>query len=128
MTVIALFSALHLIFVMTAVGRLRDHDYGVPHYETGFNQVTLARPRSTADSLRDHRHRRRRTASTHRIKRMTTLMPPKRQRKIGRWISSLDDGRRVIMLYPFWIMIITSLKSESQFLSGGGFSWLSCRR
>jgi len=24
----------------------------------------------------------------------------------------------VIMLYPFWIMIITSLKSESQFLSG----------
>jgi multiple sugar transport system permease protein/raffinose/stachyose/melibiose transport system permease protein len=31
----------------------------------------------------------------------------------------------VIMLYPFWIMIITSLKSESQFLSGGGFSWLS---
>jgi multiple sugar transport system permease protein/raffinose/stachyose/melibiose transport system permease protein len=29
------------------------------------------------------------------------------------------------MLYPFWVMIITSLKSESQFLSGGGFSWLS---
>jgi multiple sugar transport system permease protein/raffinose/stachyose/melibiose transport system permease protein len=31
----------------------------------------------------------------------------------------------VIMLYPFWVMIITSLKSETQFLSGGGFSWLS---
>ena len=57
---------------------------------------------------------------------MTTLMPPKRQRKIGRWIlfgSMMVVA--VIMLYPFWIMIITSLKSESQFLSGGGFSWLS---
>ena len=31
----------------------------------------------------------------------------------------------VVMLYPFWVMIITSLKSEAQFLSGGGFSWLS---
>ena len=31
----------------------------------------------------------------------------------------------VVMLYPFWVMIITSLKSEPQFLSGGGFSWLS---
>jgi len=53
-------------------------------------------------------------------------MPPKRQRKIGRWIlfgSMMVVA--VIMLYPFWIMIITSLKSESQFLSGGGFSWLS---
>jgi ABC-type glycerol-3-phosphate transport system permease component len=33
----------------------------------------------------------------------------------------------VVMLYPFWVMIITSLKSEAQFLSGGGFSWLSWR-
>jgi multiple sugar transport system permease protein/raffinose/stachyose/melibiose transport system permease protein len=31
----------------------------------------------------------------------------------------------IIMLYPFWVMVITSLKSEAQFLSGGGFSWLS---
>ncbi len=30
-----------------------------------------------------------------------------------------------VMLYPFWVMIVTSLKSEQQFLSGGGFSWLS---
>jgi multiple sugar transport system permease protein/raffinose/stachyose/melibiose transport system permease protein len=32
-----------------------------------------------------------------------------------------------VMLYPFWVMIFTSLKSEQQFLSGGGFSWLSWR-
>ena len=31
----------------------------------------------------------------------------------------------VVMLYPFWVMIGISLKSEAQFLSGGGFSWLS---
>jgi multiple sugar transport system permease protein/raffinose/stachyose/melibiose transport system permease protein len=31
----------------------------------------------------------------------------------------------IIMLYPFFVMGVTSLKSESQFLSGGGFSWLS---
>jgi ABC-type glycerol-3-phosphate transport system permease component len=34
-------------------------------------------------------------------------------------------GVAFVMLYPFWVMIITSLKSESQFLSGAGFSWLS---
>jgi len=56
-------------------------------YETGFNQGDFGTARALRpDSLRDHRHRRHRTASTHRIKRMTTLMPPKRQRKIGRWI------------------------------------------
>jgi multiple sugar transport system permease protein/raffinose/stachyose/melibiose transport system permease protein len=31
----------------------------------------------------------------------------------------------IVMLYPFWVMIATSLESESQFLSTGGFSWLS---
>jgi multiple sugar transport system permease protein/raffinose/stachyose/melibiose transport system permease protein len=31
----------------------------------------------------------------------------------------------VVMLYPFWVMIVTSLKSEAQFLAGQGFSWLS---
>jgi multiple sugar transport system permease protein/raffinose/stachyose/melibiose transport system permease protein len=34
-------------------------------------------------------------------------------------------GVAIVMLYPFWVMIVTSLKSEQQFLSGGGFSWLS---
>jgi len=34
-------------------------------------------------------------------------------------------GVAVIMLYPFWVVIITSLKSEAQFLGGSGFSWLS---
>ena len=70
---------------------------------------------------------------------MTTLVTPptesegtgepramKKPRKVGRWILF---GAMVIvaivMLYPFWVMVITSLKSESQFLSGGGFSWLS---
>jgi ABC-type glycerol-3-phosphate transport system permease component len=31
----------------------------------------------------------------------------------------------VIMLYPFYFMISTSLKSENQFLNGGGFSFSS---
>lgn len=29
-------------------------------------------------------------------------------------------GVAVVMLYPFWVMIFTSLKTENQFLSGGG--------
>jgi ABC-type glycerol-3-phosphate transport system permease component len=52
--------------------------------------------------------------------------PVKKPRRSGRWILF---GAMVvvalIMLYPFWVMIITSLKSESQFLAGSGFSWLS---
>jgi ABC-type glycerol-3-phosphate transport system permease component len=71
---------------------------------------------------------------------MTTLMTPPAQsegrsepgpikrppRKVGRWILfGAMIVVAVIMLYPFWVMIVTSLKSESQFLSGGGFSWLS---
>ena len=53
--------------------------------------------------------------------------PMKRpQRKIGRWILfGAMIVVALIMLYPFGVMTITSLKSESQFLSGGGFSWLS---
>ena len=47
-------------------------------------------------------------------------------RKVGRWVLfAAMMIVAVIMLYPFWVMIVTSLKSESQFLSGGGFSWLS---
>jgi multiple sugar transport system permease protein/raffinose/stachyose/melibiose transport system permease protein len=47
-------------------------------------------------------------------------------RKIGRWILfGAMMVVAVIMLYPFWVMVVTSLKSETQFLSGGGFSWLS---
>jgi len=47
-------------------------------------------------------------------------------RKIGRWVLfGAMVVVAVIMLYPFFVMGVTSLKSESQFLSGGGFSWLS---
>jgi multiple sugar transport system permease protein/raffinose/stachyose/melibiose transport system permease protein len=52
--------------------------------------------------------------------------PMKRPRKSGRWILfGAMIVVAIIMLYPFWVMIFTSLKSEAQFLSGGGFSWLS---
>jgi multiple sugar transport system permease protein/raffinose/stachyose/melibiose transport system permease protein len=53
--------------------------------------------------------------------------PPKKPpRKIGRWVLfGAMIVVAVIMLYPFFVMGVTSLKSESQFLSGGGFSWLS---
>jgi multiple sugar transport system permease protein/raffinose/stachyose/melibiose transport system permease protein len=55
--------------------------------------------------------------------------PMKRPRKTGRWILfGAMIVVAIIMLYPFWVMILTSLKSESQFLSGGGFSWLSWSR
>jgi len=69
---------------------------------------------------------------------MTTLLTPpttseesspppvKKPRRSGRWVLfAAMVVVAVVMLYPFWVMIITSLKSESQFLSGGGFSWLS---
>jgi multiple sugar transport system permease protein len=47
-------------------------------------------------------------------------------RKIGRWVLfGAMVVVAIIMLYPFFVMGVTSLKSESQFLSGGGFSWLS---
>jgi len=34
-------------------------------------------------------------------------------------------GIAIVMLYPFWVMIATSLMSSAQFLSGGGFSFES---
>jgi multiple sugar transport system permease protein/raffinose/stachyose/melibiose transport system permease protein len=50
------------------------------------------------------------------------------RRKVGRWILfAVMLAIAAVMLYPFWVMIFTSLKSEQQFLSGGGFSWLSWR-
>jgi multiple sugar transport system permease protein len=50
----------------------------------------------------------------------------KKPRRVGRWVLfAVMMVVAVVMLYPFWVMIITSLKSEPQFLSGGGFSWLS---
>jgi ABC-type glycerol-3-phosphate transport system permease component len=52
--------------------------------------------------------------------------PPPPRRKLGRWILFVVMvGVAVVMLYPFVVMIVTSLKSEAQFLSGSGFSWLS---
>jgi ABC-type glycerol-3-phosphate transport system permease component len=52
--------------------------------------------------------------------------PPRR--RLGRWILfAVMVAIAAVMLYPFWVMIVTSLKSETQFLSGGGFSWLSWR-
>jgi ABC-type glycerol-3-phosphate transport system permease component len=66
---------------------------------------------------------------------VTTLAPPpapeappmkRAPRKISRWtLFAAMVVVAIIMLYPFWVMIFTSLKSEAQFLSGGGFSWLS---
>jgi ABC-type glycerol-3-phosphate transport system permease component len=61
---------------------------------------------------------------------MTTLrvetVPVKKPRRVGRWVLfAAMVVVAVIMLYPFWVMIFTSLQSEAQFLSGGGFSWLS---
>jgi ABC-type glycerol-3-phosphate transport system permease component len=51
---------------------------------------------------------------------------PRRKSKVGRWtLFALMVIVAAIMLYPFWVMIITSLKSETQFLAGAGFSWLS---
>lgn len=32
-----------------------------------------------------------------------------------------------VMLYPFWVMVVDSLKSQNQFLAGHGFSWSSWR-
>lgn len=55
-----------------------------------------------------------------------SLGPVKKPKKAGRWILfAVMMIVAVIMLYPFWVMIITSLKSEAQFLAGSGFSWLS---
>jgi multiple sugar transport system permease protein/raffinose/stachyose/melibiose transport system permease protein len=56
-----------------------------------------------------------------------TPPPVKRPpRKFGRWVLfAAMIVVAIIMLYPFFVMIVTSLKSESQFLSGGGFSSLS---
>jgi ABC-type glycerol-3-phosphate transport system permease component len=61
--------------------------------------------------------------STERDAPPPTKRPP---RKVGRWVLfAAMIIVAIIMLYPFFVMIVTSLKSESQFLSGGGFSWLS---
>ncbi|HEY5091935.1 MAG TPA: carbohydrate ABC transporter permease [Acidimicrobiales bacterium] len=55
-----------------------------------------------------------------------SMGPVKKPRKLGRWILFVVMMIvAVIMLYPFWVMIYTSLKSESQFLAGSGFSWIS---
>ena len=51
-----------------------------------------------------------------------------RVRRVGRGALFLVMvGVAVVMLYPFWVMVVDSLKSENQFLSGHGFSWASWR-
>jgi ABC-type glycerol-3-phosphate transport system permease component len=53
-------------------------------------------------------------------------IPRASRRRLGRSLLFVAMvGVAVIMLYPFWVVIITSLKSEAQFLAGSGFSWLS---
>jgi multiple sugar transport system permease protein len=53
-------------------------------------------------------------------------VPRAPRRRLRRWLLFVAMvGVAVIMLYPFWVVIITSLKSEAQFLAGSGFSWLS---
>ncbi len=55
-----------------------------------------------------------------------SMGPVQRPRKLGRWMLFVVMMIvAVIMLYPFWVMIYTSLKSEAQFLAGSGFSWIS---
>lgn len=55
-----------------------------------------------------------------------SMVPAKKPRKLGRWILFVIMMIvAVVMLYPFWVMIYTSLKSEAQFLAGAGFSWVS---
>jgi multiple sugar transport system permease protein/raffinose/stachyose/melibiose transport system permease protein len=50
----------------------------------------------------------------------------RKKRKLGRWILfAIMIVVAIVMLYPFWVMILTSLQSENQFLAGAGFSWLS---
>ena len=67
---------------------------------------------------------------------MTALSPPSLsspqvpsgppRKRVSRWaLFGAMVVVAVIMLYPFWVMIITSLKSEAQFLAGSGFSWMS---
>jgi ABC-type glycerol-3-phosphate transport system permease component len=52
--------------------------------------------------------------------------PPRRKPRVGRWtLFGVMVIIAVVMLYPFWVMIITSLKSQAQFYAGVGFSWLS---
>jgi ABC-type glycerol-3-phosphate transport system permease component len=53
-------------------------------------------------------------------------VPRAPRRRLGRSLLFVAMvGVAIIMLYPFWVVIITSLKSEAQFLAGSGFSWLS---
>ena len=55
-----------------------------------------------------------------------TVAPGPPRRRLGRWaLFAAMLAVAVIMLYPFWVMIFTSLKSETQFLAGNGFSWMS---
>lgn len=50
--------------------------------------------------------------------------PPRK--RVSRWaLFAAMLVVALIMLYPFWVMIVTSLKSEAQFLAGSGFSWMS---
>jgi ABC-type glycerol-3-phosphate transport system permease component len=52
--------------------------------------------------------------------------PPRSRPKVGRWVLFIVMVLiALVMLYPFWVMIATSLQSAAQFLAGGGFSWLS---
>jgi multiple sugar transport system permease protein/raffinose/stachyose/melibiose transport system permease protein len=56
----------------------------------------------------------------------TNSPAPQKRPRLSRWILfAAMIVVALIMLYPFWVMIVTSLKSESQFLAGGGFSWSS---
>jgi multiple sugar transport system permease protein/raffinose/stachyose/melibiose transport system permease protein len=53
-------------------------------------------------------------------------LAPHKKPKLGRWLLfAVMVIVAIVMLYPFWVMILTSLQSENQFLAGAGFSWLS---
>ena len=54
----------------------------------------------------------------------SSLRRPVGRRRTGRTILFLIMlGIAVVMLYPFWVMVFNSLKTQSQFLAGSGFSF-----
>jgi multiple sugar transport system permease protein/raffinose/stachyose/melibiose transport system permease protein len=72
-----------------------------------------------ADSLQTPPLARRRTSPEAAARRAAAMRKLRRRRGLMFAVMTL---LAVVMLYPFYFMITTSLKSENQFISGGGFS------
>jgi len=62
------------------------------------------------------------------LERATPTERPSRSRLVRRGVLfAVMVGVALVMLYPFWVMTVNSLKSQNQFLAGRGFSWSSWR-